>query len=160
LNKASDGLPRIEINVSDSVKNEVSFESHSVFQWHLNKDAFRHSRSLIEENPRVLHVIQDVAQDGEFKCVIRIWNVVTVEELTFPQARDISTADRGNSALGEFYGVQVFSEIQIGETFQDCTFSGTNFQNIVVRERAAKMNDVFGLVHRSDGSPLGFPLII
>ncbi len=86
LHQPPDGLPGVEVDVPHRVKNKIRLQHHGVFERYFDENVIGHPRSLIEQLPRILYVLDDMAQNREIKLARLVGDSISVEELTLMHA--------------------------------------------------------------------------
>src|SRR6266478_2981381 len=146
LHEQPNCLRRVEIDMTHRVPDEVRWKASIVFQRYFDEHEVGNSRRLIEQQPRMLNVLDHVTQNREIKRCIGIWNVISVELAALDQRRNFPIADTLDTRGGDIERKMPLPESAVGELLQYRAFARPYVQNGRWGARGTQWPDIGRLV--------------
>src|SRR5882762_2158857 len=109
----------------------LASDSHAMFDGDLDYDVAGDPAQFAQQNPLVLDVFEDVAQDRQIEESVGVGDVIAIEGLDFHQTLEFPGGDRLGGGRRYFQRVQLARKAAVIENLQQTPLARTNIDDPV-----------------------------
>src|SRR6185437_9417067 len=128
-------------------------DARLIIKRYLNNTITRYPFYFAQQQPFMLHMLQNVRKYDQVNAVIIKWQTVTIKQLHRQQVVNISFEDAADAAFRNLSSMIFRSEVLIRQEFEDAAVARAYLEHFFKIVALANVNDVLRLVFSAQHPP-------